>query len=83
MDDITTSSIAISGFQNQTITGVTVHLSWLTHQRASDLIITRTTPAGQTATVYRGTTTGAVTLNNARHSRSPAWTAAWSTAATP
>ena len=62
-DDFTTSTLAINGFNNQTITGVTVNLS-LTHQNASDLTITLTAPDGQTGLVYQGAVNGPVTFSN-------------------
>ena len=52
-DDVTTSTSPSAGFNNQIITGVTVNLS-LTHQNASDLVITLTAPDGQTAMVFQG-----------------------------
>ena len=62
-DDFTTSTLAIGGHNNQTITGLTVNLS-LTHQNASDLTITLTAPDGQTGLVFQGTANGPITLNN-------------------
>ena len=49
-DDITTSTIAVNGYNNQVLTGVTLNLT-LTASVADDIFVTLTAPDGQTATV--------------------------------
>ena len=50
-DDVTTSTIRLAGYTNQSITGIQVNLN-LNHQRDGDLTIELVAPNGQAAILY-------------------------------
>ena len=50
-DDVTTSTIRLAGYTNQSITGIQVNLN-LNHQRDGDLTIQLIAPNGQSAILY-------------------------------
>ena len=53
--DVTTSTLALSGHPNQTITGVALHLTNLAHTRDGDLTIVLVAPDGRQVTLYSNT----------------------------
>ena len=54
---MTTSTIPLTGYANQLITGITVGLT-LNHQRASDLTIQLVAPDGRSTVIFQGTSNG-------------------------